>query len=261
MHSARPLLSVVLPVYNCARYLAEAVASVRAQRYEPLEVIVVDDGSTDDTGRVAQSLGSDVRYVRQENQGPAAARNRALGLARGELIAFIDADDLWPAGRLEVLLEALGSEPGLDLVLGEVEREILRRTPEGERFEPWEKPQLCLHLGAALFRRSAFDKVGLLDTSLLTSDDMDWFLRAREAGLEIRTLPRVVYTYRLHDTNLTRDHEKNARLMLAALKRSLDRRRGHGARASLPPMPLAARGPRERSGERPGGKPGGKERA
>ena len=94
------LLSVIMPVYNGAEFLAEAVASIVAQAYQPLEIIVVDDGSTDETATIVQSLGGEIRYLYQFNQGPAAARNAGLALAQGDLIAFLDVDDLWPADKL-----------------------------------------------------------------------------------------------------------------------------------------------------------------
>ena len=235
----KPLLSVILPVFNGARYLAEAVASVGAQRYRPLEIIIVDDGSTDETASVARSLGEAVRYVYQENQGPAAARNRALAMARGELIGFIDTDDLWTRNHLRLLLASLEADPTLQLVLGQVERQLLCRLPDGGTgFRPWLDAQHCFSLGAALFRRSAFDRIGNLDADLLASEDMDWYLRAREAGLSMQLLDEVVYTYRLHDSNMTRNKESTERLLLEVIRRSLKRRReASGPSRSLPPIP------------------------
>src|ERR1700682_4446766 len=102
-----PLVSIIIPVYNAAHFLPQAMASIRAQGYDSLEIVVVDDGSTDNCADVAKSLGSDVRYDRQVNRGPSAARNRGLALARGELIAFLDVDDQWPAQKLSVQLGRL----------------------------------------------------------------------------------------------------------------------------------------------------------
>ncbi len=97
-----PLVSVIVPCYNAARFLPEALATIRAQRYEPLEILVVDDGSTDNTPDVVSGFGSEVRYLRKPNGGPASARNLGLREARGEWIAFLDADDQWPEGKLEL---------------------------------------------------------------------------------------------------------------------------------------------------------------
>ena len=105
--TAHPFVSVITPVHNGARFLAEAVESVERQGYEPLEIIVVDDGSTDDTPRVIAELGDRVLALRQENAGPAAARNRAIAAARGDVLAFCDADDTWPEGKLDAQLARL----------------------------------------------------------------------------------------------------------------------------------------------------------
>ena len=107
MNSEKPLVSVIMPVYNGAAFLTGAIDNIRRQNYEPLEIIIVDDGSTDSTGQIVASFGSDIRYVYQANQGPAAARNHGLRLATGDLIAFLDVDDLWAENRfvqLEILV-------------------------------------------------------------------------------------------------------------------------------------------------------------
>src|SRR5690606_28366702 len=111
-------VSVIIPVYNGERYLAEAVHSILAQTVPTLEIIVVDDGSTDGTARVAQRFGDAVCYVYQPNRGPAAARNRGLERARGEIVAFLDADDLWREGKLACQCARLEADPTLDIVLG-----------------------------------------------------------------------------------------------------------------------------------------------
>ena len=120
MTAALPMVSVVIPVFDAGGRLLEAIVSVERQHYEPLEIVVVDDGSTDDTPAVIASLGTRVRSLRQPNAGPAAARNRGLAAARGELFAFLDADDLWPDGKLQRQVAALEADPDLDLVLGRV---------------------------------------------------------------------------------------------------------------------------------------------
>lgn len=234
-----PLVSVIIPAYNCARFLPEAVETVHRQSYKPLEIIILDDGSTDHTAAVARSFGKDVRYARQTNQGPAAARNAALTMTRGEIIAFLDADDLWPEGRLDLLLRCLTAKTQLQAVLGQVQCLALQPFQDGERrFMPWGRPQACLSLGAALIRTVAFRQIGPLDPSLGYSEDMDWFLRAREQGLQMLVVDQPVLYYRQHDSNLTRAKTPRDLLIVEVLKRSLDRRRGSpGGRQSLPEIP------------------------
>ena len=242
MSRASPLVSVIIPAFDCAAFLGDAVGSVRAQGQRDLEIIVVDDGSRDETPAVIRSLGRAVRSLHQPNQGPAAARNAALALARGRFIAFIDADDLWVKGRLRVQLQAFAAEPGLQVVVGATQR--VRAAKQGhpgtlapglDAFGPvW----MLFHLGAALFRREAFDTVGTFDVSMRQGEDVDWFLRAREAGIRIGISSELAQLYRVHRSSLTQAGHDKDRWFVAALKKSLDRRRsGSAAAADLPVVP------------------------
>jgi len=103
-----PALSVIVPCYNMGRFLPEAVESVLAQGHPELQIIVVDDGSTDDTAACVRALPHPVEYIRQDNRGPAAARNRGIRAARHDVLGFIDADDLWPPGKLRLQLPEIG---------------------------------------------------------------------------------------------------------------------------------------------------------
>ena len=122
MSRAASHVSVIMPVYNGERFLLDAVRSVEAQGLERLEILVIDDGSTDGTAAILAGLGSRVRAVRQPNRGPAAARNQGLALARGNVIAFLDADDLWSPGGLADMLAHLEAHPEIDIVQGLIER-------------------------------------------------------------------------------------------------------------------------------------------
>jgi glycosyltransferase involved in cell wall biosynthesis len=233
---SRPLLSVIIPCYNAARFLPQAVASVRVQRYEPLEIFVVDDGSTDATPEIAPGLGPEVRYLRQENRGPSSARNLALRQARGEIIAFLDADDEWPEGRLDLQVGRLLEDPALDVVSGRVRYVEL---PGGQipdlRFEGPDRTLPGIHIGAAVYRRRAFDVVGLFDEALRYSEDHDWFLRAREAGLKMLVLAEVTLLYRMHDSNMTRHVPGRNLIQTLVIHKSLQRRRQkNGVAGELP---------------------------
>jgi glycosyltransferase involved in cell wall biosynthesis len=221
-----PLVSVVIPVFNGERYLRDAVQSVLDQRYAPLEIIIVDDGSTDGTATVAQSLPEAVSYLHQTNQGPAAARNRGIEQARGGLIAFADADDLWPPAKLELQLPYLINEPAIEIVMGRIQ--LLSETGLAES-------AFSVNLGCAVIRKSVFDRVGLFDESMRFSEDVDWFMRARESGAAIMTIDTVTLFYRQHEQNMTRGKSTSELNVLKALKRSLDRRRERaGFAAALP---------------------------
>jgi len=179
-------VSVVIPTYNLAQFLPEAVESVRAQGWPDFEIIVVDDGSTDDTGRVLERLARDreVRCFRQENAGAASARNRGIGEARKAWVAFLDADDFWNAGKLAAQFEALGRKPSARFSYTD-ERLRFEDGTEADRASRARTgpllPQLLVGnifaTPTALVRRDCFDAVGLFDTRLRTGEDWDMWMR------------------------------------------------------------------------------------
>ena len=220
------LVSVVIPVFNGEAFLREAVQSVLDQKYSPVEIIIVDDGSTDGTEDVARSFPETIRYLHQTNQGPAAARNRGIENAQGSLIAFADADDLWPEGKLELQLTYLIRDPAMEIVMGRIQQMGLSVLAE---------PVFSVNLGSAVIRKSVFERVGLFDETMRYSEDVDWFMRAREAGAAIVTIDAVTLLYRQHEQNMTRGKSTSELNVLKALKRSLDRRREQtGVAAALP---------------------------
>lgn len=237
----RPLISVMIGVYNAEPYLAEAIDSIHAQSYRPLEVIVVDDGSTDGSAEVAERY-PDVKVIRQPNGGNGAARNTAVGAATGDFFAFLDADDRFVAGKLERQMAELEADPSLDMVFGHV-REFLSpeldeqtraslRPPAPEPM-PWTAPNLML------IRRDSFFRVGLFSATLRVGVTVDWFARADEAGLKHTIIDDVVLERRLHTQN-NGLREKDARSQyLHVLKAAMDRRRQAAAGQEPPAQPGA----------------------
>ncbi|MCJ7525705.1 MAG: glycosyltransferase family 2 protein [Candidatus Aminicenantes bacterium] len=227
MEHRYPSISVIIPVFNGAPFLAEAVASIHAQQIPVNEIIIVDDGSTDETAAVAAGLGKGLRYIYQPNQGPHAAQNTGLALAQGEVIAFLDADDRWPTDKLSVQLPLLLSDLHPAIVLGFLQYIRLRETAGGKcEYLPFLEPFFGANcFGAALFRRETFAKVGQLDGAMTCGGDVDWFLRAREQGLVMAAVSSVTLFYRLHPGNITRHKTQRDHFLLQALKQSLDRRR------------------------------------
>jgi glycosyltransferase involved in cell wall biosynthesis len=219
-----PQVSIIVPVYNGATTVAEAVASIRAQEV-PAEVIIVDDGSTDDTPRILESFG--VTSVRQENAGPAAARNRGLALVRTAFVGFLDDDDVWLPHKLRDQLRLFEEHPGAAIVLGHTAFQSLDAA--SGRWDSVAEPHLLYHLGAALCRREAFDRIGPFDPNLHSSEDVDWFLRARDAGLRIVVSPDTVQLHRRNGENMTRGKDLRELGFIEVLKRSLDRRRAGAA--------------------------------
>ena len=223
MQRTLPGISVIVPAYNAGTFISEALASIRRQTLAPLEVIVVDDGSTDDTAAQVATAELDVRYEYQPNQGPAAARNRGLALARGELLAFLDADDVWPLHKLAVQVQALRTAPEAPLVMGQIQ--FLRQAPGKKRYTLEPAQQRAMLVGCLLARRGAFERVGGFDPALRMSEDTDWFIRAREAELGLTQVPETVLHYRRHTASLTSGKTSQDLPLAEVLKRSLDRRR------------------------------------
>jgi glycosyltransferase involved in cell wall biosynthesis len=216
-------------VYNGARFLPEAIANILGQNYPSLEIIVVDDGSTDDIDAVVAALPVEVRYFKQENAGSAAARNRGIKDASAELIAFLDVDDLWPEKVLGQLVETLEQNPQYDVVRGFAQ--LMARDEKTGRFEYIGNPAASFQysIGHGLYRRSAFQKVGLFDVGLKFGEDADWFNRAREKRLKIEQLDQVTLLVRRHDHNMTRGKSLVEVNTLRVLKKIVDRQRAETA--------------------------------
>lgn len=242
-------VSVVIPVFNTEQYLGEAIESVLIQGEALREIVVVDDGSTDGSSAVARRFGNPVRVIRQQNRGPAAARNLGLATVRCEYVAFLDADDLYSPDKFALQIPRLDRRPDVDIVIGQLSRSHLHEdgvdhslTDHSDTLHPlpmanWSGWNGLPSFTTGIFRRRVFDRVGLPDESMLQAEDWDWFLRAREAGVVLLLHRHVVLNYRQHKGNITRDRKAAAGFVLQAIGRSLARRRRSGdATTPLPPL-------------------------
>jgi glycosyltransferase involved in cell wall biosynthesis len=218
----KPLVSVVIPVYNAEAFLRESLDSVLAQDYDPFEVIVVDDGSTDASGQIAQSY-PDVRYLRQENQGASSARNLGIADARGEMIANVDADDVIPPQKLSTQVGFLLDHPDVACVLGR--QEWINPPPDLVRDQVWGDLD-GIPLNSMVVRKSALLEVGELDEE--QGGDMDLLVRMRERGLQFVVLPEIVVHRRYHGDNLVAGRGLSP-LPPASLKAKLERERARAA--------------------------------
>lgn len=225
------MVSVVIPFFNAAPFLREALASVLAQRGIALEVLAVDDGSTDGGARIALNFGPRVRCLSQPRSGTAAALNRGVAAARGDLLAFLDADDLWVEEKLSGQCAALEREPELDLIFGALQHFYSPELSEAERQQVRcpPDPMPAPSAGTMLIRRASFDRVGAFSSAWKIGEFVDWYLRAREAGLVFRHLPEVVLRRRIHAGNKGRVEKDAQRDYLSIIRRSLERRRSDDA--------------------------------
>jgi len=233
MNKTVPLVSVIIPTFNREHFLAEALASVYAQNSVPLQLIVVDDGSTDNTAAVVRTWGADLEYVYQTHRGPGAARNTGIAHAKGEWLAFLDSDDLWVQNGLRRQLELTEAYPSARVIWGTLQVMRQHETNPGF-FEPCGLPVLQHSLETALIHRTLFEpsQVGLLNESALTGEDADWFCRLFEQHVEIVVHQEVISLYRWHRSNLIANqsaHRERAMLgLLHAFARALERRRERG---------------------------------
>jgi glycosyltransferase involved in cell wall biosynthesis len=219
----KPVVSLVVASYNGATFLRETLESAFAQDFDSFEVVFVNDGSEDATAEIARSFP--VRYFDQENQGLPAARNRGIGEARGELIAFLDDDDLIPPTKLSLQAAYLSDHPRTGCVLGRQEWIV----EDGVQPPPMVRDPIFGEIGGvqlvtAMIRRRVLDAVGGFDPRYRYAEDRDLFIRLREHGVEIAVIPEVVLHKRLHGTNMTMNRPAQ-HPMLRSLREKLERDR------------------------------------
>jgi len=224
-----PGVSVIIPVHDGAKYLPAAIRSALDQSHPPLEVIVVDDGSGDGSADVARSFAG-VRVIEQENRGCAQARNRGIEVARGELLAFLDADDVWAPGKLELQGALMTSQPELGYTLTHQRITVEPGLPKPAWLRPelLERPSVGYLPSTLVARRWVFDRVGGFDPSYRLSSDVEWFTRAKDAGIAMQILPDVLVTRLAHGGNLSAEVPASTRALLRVFKTSIDRQRGRG---------------------------------
>lgn len=227
MNGIGPTVSVVIPAHQAEQYLEESIGSVLAQDRPALEVVVVDDGSTDATGEIAASFGPPVRVVRHpENRGEAAARNTGVAETHGEAISMHDADDRMLPHRLRTEVDHLVAG-GADLgcVLGQTHA----FTEDDRPLPPW-----ALDLDGAprsygnslvLAWRTTFERVGGYDETFVVGTDSDWLVRVKAADLRVGLIPETLTERRVHDANMTTLHGGGPSGYLASLRKVLADRR------------------------------------
>jgi glycosyltransferase involved in cell wall biosynthesis len=219
-----PIVSVIVPAYQAEVFLDEALESALGQDLGRVELIVVDDGSTDRTAEIAASHGA--RVLRRGHGGPAAARNAGLAVARGEFVTILDADDVWPVDRLSRQVEHLREHPELGIVLGLTE---IFLTPCEPRPAHWPVAHAGRPIpavaGSMLARAEVFEIVGLFDETLRRCEDIDWLARVKDAGIRAGAIEHVVLRYRIHAANTSRETTAIESTLLRVLRDSVRRQR------------------------------------
>lgn len=230
------LVSVIMPVYNGQQFLEASIGSLRSQSHAELEIVVVDDGSTDSSRQLVQDLAAGeprITLVDQPHGGIAASRNAALAVARGELVTFLDQDDLCPPGTIARQCTHLAHGASVTAVFG-----LTLATGSAEELAdplaaPRHRLERTMMLSAALFRRSVFDRVGNFDPSYRLADDFDFLLRIMEADLPVTLEDELATVHRRHPDQATADHAATRRECVLALSASLRRRRALGMTGQL----------------------------
>jgi glycosyltransferase involved in cell wall biosynthesis len=220
-----PTITTIIPAYNQGHFLADAINSVLAQTYQDFEIVVVDDGSTDDTAAIAQSFTDPrVRYIYKQNGGLSSARNEGLRHAQGQFISYLDCDDCFLPEKLEILIGEMSNYPDLGLVAGQAVPVDEHGRHIGKTFAtplPADLRQLLLgnplHVGSVLVRRNWQEQVGFFDETLRSYEDWDMWLRLARAGCQMAYVPKPVSLYRFHTAQMTRDGRQMTTATFAVL--------------------------------------------
>ncbi|MGE0734640.1 MAG: glycosyltransferase family 2 protein [Alphaproteobacteria bacterium] len=225
-----PTVSVIVPVFNGERFLAAALDSVAAQDYRPIEIIVVDDGSTDATPQILAAR-SDIRVIRQDNQGPSVARNVGVAHARGDVFAFLDGDDLWRANKLAMQIRDLHANPGHGYNICQCRFFLEPGIEPPKWLLPgfYDLPRVAYLPSALVVRRQTLEAIGGFDPGLRLGEDTDWFARAMERNTAHAVLPEVLLDRRIHGGNLSFELDACLRGALDSVRRAVMRKRQGGS--------------------------------
>jgi len=223
----RPLASVIMPVRNGERFLSQAIESVLGQSYRPIEIVLVDGQSTDCTAAIARSY-AEVRYLQQADRSVGGAYNMGIEAAAGDFLAFLSHDDLWTPDKLTTQIDYLIGHPETLYTVARAEffLEPGCAPPAGLRPELLRRDWPAFIMETLVARREAFRRAGMLDPELSSAEDVDWFARARDLGIPMTVIDRVLLRKRIHERNTSLVVTENTRNLLAALRRSVARKRG-----------------------------------
>lgn len=223
-------ISVILPVYNGSAYLKEAIQSVLSQSFPSLELIIVDDGSTDDSPLIVQELmqiDQRIRYLTQENSGVSAARNTGITASNGRFIAFLDQDDRWTTEALHYHITYHQQNVGVGYTLGHqicfLEEDCT--PPAWFKLQMLDVPHVGYLPGTLMVKQSVFQELGLFDTRYAISSDADWFARANDTQIPMYILPQLILERRIHNENQSQQSRQIHRELFELLSASIRRKK------------------------------------
>lgn len=222
-----PLVSVIMPVYNTEKYVSESIRSILGQTYQNIELICVNDGSTDGSLDILKSFGDAIVIIDLlKNSGIGAARNAGIRIARGTFVAFADADDIWNPRKLEEQMEQFQNDPLLDISFCMIENFLSPDvSPEVKASRSFPTGPIAGQIsGTFVVRASSFGRIGLLNETYRVGEFIDWMARAQEARLRSEMIGRVLYLRRVHETNTAGNRPAQADY-LRIMKAALDRKR------------------------------------
>jgi glycosyltransferase involved in cell wall biosynthesis len=226
--SNNPLISVILPVYNNELYVAEALNSILNQTYKNIEIICINDGSTDKSGEILNSFADKITLINNpKNEGIAASRNNGIARATGTFLAFMDGDDIWGKNKLEIQMQEFTSHPELDILLCSMTCFISPELPE-EIKKLRHCPQGIIPgflSAAAVVKTDVFHAVGLFDTAWTVGEFVDWLERAKNKGHRYKMVEEVLLLRRIHDTNTGIVARSSRQDYVKIVKSALDRKR------------------------------------
>lgn len=227
MNKNNILISVIIPTYNSANYISESINSILSQSFNNVEIIIVDDGSTDDTKQIVSKTDKRIYYYSQEHKGISAALNKAVKLSNSSFLSFLDADDLWYPNKLELQLSFLLNNQDIDMVFGHVVHFI---SPElsREEMDHVKCPQNAMpgySRSAMLIRKESYLQAGSFSEKYSVGEFIEWYSRAQEIGLKSYLLSDLVLKRRIHKQNTTMNNNRLGSDYAKLLKVAIDRKR------------------------------------
>ena len=229
-HNRNPEISVIIPAKNYGSFIKETIESVLAQTLAVSEIILVDDGSEDNTKEIAQKYSEKVRYLYLNGKGVGAARNMGIKNSSSDFIAHLDADDVWVPEKLDLQYQEFLNDPGLEIAGGMMQPFYDRELDPVRKKNIYcsETPLPGFSASVMLIKRESFFKVGYYREDLKLGQDLDWFIRAREIPLKEKMIKKLVAYRRLHSNNSSMNNKEDRAERLHILKQSMKRKKERG---------------------------------